>query len=225
MTITYVVKGGGYWGEAANNPHPTRNTPNSLSFRSAGWRREILKASPDTFDILYKSIQLKPFISSILAIKNYVFTNQDKVIEARNKLEKILVRAHVEAKTAWENGATEAQMKKALQFIRHAQWRWDYSAASHGAAFHASLEIARIICTGIDKAQEARLEIGRVLASLGFQETIAYPDISNKEKAQKYIGLDVEKLKMEKDEFLKNIVPEWKKKAEERQSAWKIKYI
>jgi nitrite reductase (cytochrome c-552) len=158
-------------------------------------------------------------------LKNYVYTNQDKVIEARNKLEEILVRAHVEAKMAWEKGATEEQMKKALQFIRHAQWRWDYSAASHGAAFHASLEISRIISTGIDKAQEARLEIAKVLASLGFNETIAYPDIATKEKAQKYIGLDVEKMKKEKEEFLKTIVPEWKKKAEEREATWKIKHI
>jgi len=158
-------------------------------------------------------------------LKNYVYTNQDKVIEARNKLEEILVRAHVEAKMAWEKGAKEEQMKKALQFIRHAQWRWDYSAASHGAAFHASLEISRIISTGIDKAQEARLEIAKVLSSLGYNETIAYPDIATKEKAQKFIGLDVEKMKKEKEEFLKNIVPEWKKKAEEREATWKIKHI
>jgi nitrite reductase (cytochrome c-552) len=158
-------------------------------------------------------------------LKNYVYANQDRVIEARNKLEEVLVRAHVEAKTAWDNGASDEQMKNALQLIRHAQWRWDYCAASHGAAFHASLEISRIISSGIDKAHEARLEIHKVLATLGYTKPIDYPDIDTKEKAQKYIGLDVEKLKKEKEEFLKNIVPEWKKKAAEREAKMQIKYF
>jgi len=157
-------------------------------------------------------------------LRNYVYTNQDRVIEARNKLEEILVRAHVEAKAAWDAGATEDQMKSALQHIRHAQWRWDYAAASHGAAFHASLETLRVISTGIDKAQEARLQISRTLSALGVTKPIDYPDIATKEKAQKYIGLDVEKLKKEKEEFLKNLVPDWKKKAEERESKWVLKY-
>lgn len=157
-------------------------------------------------------------------LRNYVYANQDKVVEARNKLEEILVRAHIEAKMAWDKGATDVQMKNALQMIRHAQWRWDYAAAAHGAAFHASLEILRVISSGIDKAQEARLEISKTLSSLGFNQSIDYPDIATKEKAQKYIGLDVDKMKKEKEEFMKSVVPDWKKKADERQSAWKVKY-
>jgi nitrite reductase (cytochrome c-552) len=33
-------------------------------------------------------------------------------------------------------------MKEILQGIRHAQWRWDYAAARHGASFHAPIEIS-----------------------------------------------------------------------------------
>ena len=39
------------------------------------------------------------------------------------------------------------------------------------------------------------------------------PDISTKEKAQEYIGLDMEKERKAKDKFLKTIVPEWLEKA------------
>lgn len=39
------------------------------------------------------------------------------------------------------------------------------------------------------------------------------PDISTKEKAQKYIGLDIESEKKAKQEFLNTTVPAWLKKA------------
>ena len=44
-----------------------------------------------------------------------VYTRQDKIIENRNILETLLVRCHVEAKTAWDKGATEEQMKDILE--------------------------------------------------------------------------------------------------------------
>jgi len=61
-----------------------------------------------------------------------VYERQDRIAENRVKLEELLVRAHVEAKKAWDLGASEAQMEDILQGIRHAQWRWDYVAATHG---------------------------------------------------------------------------------------------
>jgi|WetSurMetagenome_2_1015567.scaffolds.fasta_scaffold19349_4 nitrite reductase (cytochrome c-552) len=76
-------------------------------------------------------------------VKN-VIDRQDKIIESFYKLEEILVRAHVEAKKAW----------------------------SHGNSFHAPVEISRIIAAGIDKAQEARIEIARVLASLNYNKEV-----------------------------------------------------
>ena len=43
-----------------------------------------------------------------------------------------------------------------------------------------------------------------------------------KEKAQEFIGLGMNQLRKEKEEFLKTIVPEWNKKAKERESKWKV---
>jgi nitrite reductase (cytochrome c-552) len=155
-------------------------------------------------------------------IKN-VYTRQDQIIGNRDKLEELLVRAHVEAKKAWDLGATETEMKPVLMGIRHAQWRWDYAAASHGGSFHAPTEISRVISTGIVRAQEARLDLARILASKGFNEKVAYPDIATKAKAQKFIGLDIEKLEAEKAEFKKTMLPEWKKKADKRESGYQVK--
>ena len=39
------------------------------------------------------------------------------------------------------------------------------------------------------------------------------PDISTKEKAQRYIGLDPEKLNNRKQKFLKTVVPKWLEEA------------
>ena len=129
-----------------------------------------------------------------------------------------LAKAHIEAKTAWDNGATEDQMKQILKLLRDAQWRVDFAPASHGAGFHAPLETARILGTSIEKTKTARLELDRLLRSLGVKTPIQYPDISTKEKAQAYLGLDMNKLKEKKKEFLNTVVPRWDEKAQERQS-------
>ena len=50
-------------------------------------------------------------------------------------LEQELAKAHIEAKFAWDKGATEEQMKDVLALIRQAQWRWDFGVASHGGCF------------------------------------------------------------------------------------------
>ncbi|MBI9056553.1 MAG: ammonia-forming cytochrome c nitrite reductase [Labilibaculum sp.] len=152
-----------------------------------------------------------------------VYTRQDQIIENRDKLEELLVRAHVEAKKAWDLGATEAEMKSVLMDIRHGQWRWDYAAASHGGSFHAPTETGRIISTGIVRAQEARLSLARIFAKYGFNEEVAYPDIATKAKAQKFIGLPMDKLNAEKETFKKNLLPEWDKKAEAREKTYKVK--
>ena len=105
--------------------------------------------------------------------------------------------------------------------IRHAQWRWDYAAASHGASFHSPVEIGRVVATGIDIAQEARIKLARMLASLGFNEEIPYPDIATKEKAQAFIGLDMDENKCRKKQSsFKNVIPVWDQKAREREAAY-----
>ncbi len=151
-----------------------------------------------------------------------VYERQDKIIQNRDKLEELIVRAHVEAGKAWELGATETQMKDILMGIRHSQWRWDYAAAAHGGSFHSPIEIGRTISTGITIAQETRIKLARLLADLGYNKEVPYPDISTKEKAQEFIGLDMEKLNNDKQEFLKTVVPQWMKEAEEREKTYDI---
>ncbi len=148
-----------------------------------------------------------------------VYDRQDKIIENRDKLEELVVRAHVEAKKAWDVGATEDQMKDILMGIRHAQWRWDYAAASHGGSFHSPVETSRVIATGIDITQETRIKLARLLAQLGHNEEVPYPDISTKAKAQEFIGLDMEKLNKEKKSFKENLVPQWIKEAQAREKS------
>lgn len=147
-----------------------------------------------------------------------VFDRQKKAAETRLELEDLLVKAHIEAGKAWELGATEEQMKDILMDIRHAQWRWDYSAAAHGATFHSPVEIARTLASGLVLAQEARVKLARLLASLGHNEPVPMPDISTKGKAQEYIGLDMEKLNKQKADFKANLLPKWLEEAREREA-------
>ncbi|HOE05931.1 MAG TPA: ammonia-forming cytochrome c nitrite reductase [Bacteroidales bacterium] len=151
-------------------------------------------------------------------LTEHVYERQDKVYEQKIILEDLLVKAHIETAFAIEKGATPEQLKPIHTYIRAAQWRWDFVAASHGGSFHAPLECMRIISSGIEKASLARLEVARLLASLGYNQDVPMPDISTKEKAQTYIGLDPVKMKADKEEWLKNKLPGWLKKAEERQA-------
>src|SRR6056297_700590 len=156
---------------------------------------------------------------------NNVYERFDNVKSSQYKLEKQLVQAHFEAKKAWDLGATEEQMNDALMDIRHAQWRWRYVANSHGAPFHSPIECLRIYNTGIDIAQEARLKLTRILAELGYNKDVPVPDISTKAKAQEVVGLDMDKLNRQKKKFLEEVVPEWEKKAAEREKTYDVKQL
>jgi len=149
-------------------------------------------------------------------LRKNVYDRQDKIRELLDIVENSLVKAHIEAKVAWDNGAKEEDMKPILKLIRQAQWRWDYVSSSLGGPFHAPLECARILGNAIQKSEQARQELTKLLIKLNVKLPIQYPDISTKEKAQKYIGLDMQKLKKEKEEFLKTVVAEWDKKAGKR---------
>jgi nitrite reductase (cytochrome c-552) len=154
-----------------------------------------------------------------------VFERQDRIIENRDKLEELLVRSHVEAKLAWDLGAEEEQMAGILQDIRHAQWRWDYAAASHGASFHSPLETSRVISTGITIVQEGRIKLSRLLHALGHSDEVPYPDIATKAKAQEFIGMDQPALQAEKDLFLEKVIPEWDRQAAEREAEYPVKSL
>ncbi len=139
--------------------------------------------------------------------------------ERRDQLSRIamdaLARAHLEAAKAWELGAAESEMSPILREIRHAQWRWDYAAAAHGAFFHAPEEVLRVLGTAIDKAQAARVKLRAVLAKYG-APNYRVPDFSTKEKAQALIGLPYRKLVEEKKRFLKGLRMEWFERAKDK---------
>jgi nitrite reductase (cytochrome c-552) len=142
-------------------------------------------------------------------------TFRDRVarkLERKNELNKtamdVIAKAHLEAGKAWELGATEAEMKDIQQDIRHAQWRWDYSIASHGSFFHAPEETLRVLGSAINKGQDARVKLRAVLAKYNAGDYAA-PDFSTKEKAQEVIGLPFQKLVDEKMTFLDGLRKEW----------------
>ncbi len=146
-------------------------------------------------------------------LRKDVYERQNKVYAIRMRVEEELTKAHIEAKFAWDKGATESQMKNVLKLLRQAQWRWDFAVASHGAAFHAPQEVTRILGSGLDKATRARIQIMKVLAQLGYTQDVPMPDISTKAKAQQYIGLDMEAEQQAKQKFLETVIPQWQEEA------------
>ncbi len=141
-----------------------------------------------------------------------VAERKKEVQDIKLRVEKQIVAAHFEAKAAWDAGVTEAEMAPILQDIRHAQWRWDFSIASHGVHMHAPDVALRMLGTALDKAADARVKLARVLGAKGIHE-VALPDISTKEKAMAALGMDYQKLVNEKQEFLKTVVPAWDEQA------------
>lgn len=146
-----------------------------------------------------------------LTLLKNVTDRQDKVMELARNSENTLILAHIEAKTAWESGATEEEMEEVLKLLRQSQWRWDFATAGHGASFHAPLEVARILANALQKGEQARILLARVLMKYNAPYPIAMPDVSTKEKAQAYIGLKMDELRSKKEEFIKNVLPEWDK--------------
>lgn len=147
------------------------------------------------------------------ALQEVVASRKEAVKELKKKAERQLVHAHFEAKAAWDAGATEEEMKPILTDIRHAQWRWDYAIASHGIHMHAPEVGLKVLGTSLDKSANARTKLARLLASKGITHEIELPDLSTKANAQKALGMDMQKLESEKQEFLKTRVVEWEESA------------
>lgn len=119
-----------------------------------------------------------------------------------------LAKAHLEAGKAWEVGATESEMEDILMNIRHAQWKWDYSIASHGSFYHAPEETLRLLAVATETAQNARLKLVKVLAKYGAIDYSA-PDFATKQKAQKIAGVPLDKLVAEKINFKNTLIKAW----------------
>lgn len=156
-------------------------------------------------------------------LRQNVYDRQAMALEVRDNLEAQLVRAHLEAEFAWKSGATESEMAPVLKLIRQSQWRWDYGVATHGGSFHSPQEITRILSAGLEKAMEARIKIGQIVALHGHIGEIPLPDISTKEKAQRYIGLNPDELHRKKGEFQEVVVPQWIQSAKEKGNLYTAK--
>jgi nitrite reductase (cytochrome c-552) len=143
-----------------------------------------------------------------------VYERQDKVSELRRIVEKNLARLHIEAKMAWDAGATEDDMAEVLTLIRHAQWRWDWVAAANGYGIHSPNEALRVLATSIQKSQEARIILATIFGKYDQQFPIDLPDITTKELAQKYIEIDMDRQRELKEQFMRDVVPGWVKPGE-----------
>ncbi len=153
-------------------------------------------------------------------LRQNVYDRQEKVSELRRITERHLARLHLEAKAAWDAGATEEDMAEVLQLIRHSQWRWDWVAAANSMGFHSPNESLRTLATAIDKAQEARVYLTRVFNKYGVTQPIELPDYSTKEKAQQVVGLDMDAIVAQKEQFLNNVVPKWLEEARQREGLY-----
>ncbi|MFV0420994.1 ammonia-forming cytochrome c nitrite reductase [Oleidesulfovibrio sp.] len=140
----------------------------------------------------------------------------EEKLERKNQLNVIamtnLGKAHLEAKKAWDEGATEAEMAPVLALLRSSQWFWDYSIASHGSFFHAPEETLRLLAVANDKAQQARNLLVGILAQHGVLNYEA-PDFSTKEKAQELANVNLPKLVEEKLRFKRELLPQWDEEA------------
>ncbi|MGQ9819273.1 MAG: ammonia-forming cytochrome c nitrite reductase [Candidatus Kapaibacteriales bacterium] len=146
-----------------------------------------------------------------------VYERQDRVREVRKIAEQSIAKAHLEAEIAWKIGAKEDEMEPILKLIRSAQWRWDWVAAANGFGFHAPVEALRVLSTAIERAERARGLLSAMFTKYNVKLPVQLPDFSTKEKAQKYIGLDMKALQDDKNELIRTVIPNWDKIAKERQ--------
>ncbi|MFC1762556.1 ammonia-forming cytochrome c nitrite reductase subunit c552 [Planctomycetota bacterium] len=116
-------------------------------------------------------------------IRQRVEAIQDKVAAAMIQAEDALVKAHFDIAAGIQAGCSENELAAARKLVRHAQFRWDYIAATNGVGFHSPQESMRLLGEATNEAQEARLKVTRLLATKGIQKEPAYPDISTREKA------------------------------------------
>ncbi len=153
-------------------------------------------------------------------LRQNVYDRQVKISELRRITEKTLARLHLEAKTAWDAGASEEEMAEVLQLIRHAQWRWDWVAAANSMGFHSPAEALRVLGTSINKAQKARVHLARIFGRYDVPQPVELPDYSTKELAQQVVGLDMDDVRRQKTDFKNDVLPKWLEEARLREEAY-----
>ncbi|VFS45141.1 Cytochrome c-552 precursor [Budvicia aquatica] len=88
---------------------------------------------------------------------------------------------------------------------------------------HAPEVALKTLGTALDKAADARTKLARLLATKGITHEIALPDLSTKANAQKALGMDMQKLESDKQEFLKTRPVEWVQMPEKKGLVKQIK--
>ncbi|SHH20883.1 ammonia-forming cytochrome c nitrite reductase subunit c552 [Ferrimonas marina] len=141
-------------------------------------------------------------------LRQSLASSKAAIDEARTKLEATLVKAHIEARAAWDSGAKWHQMESPLMDIRHGQWRWDFAIASHGIHAHNPEEALTLLAVGQRQANMARAKLAAVLEELG-AEQVRYPELADKASAQAFVGLDMAALEAEKQRFLEQVTQHW----------------
>lgn len=98
-------------------------------------------------------------------ILSYVAQRKARAAELRIESGTLLAKAHLEAGKAWAAGASEAEMQPVLQAIRASYWR--FNSLQRAAYFHASQETFTEFANAIRYAQQARVELRKILARHG----------------------------------------------------------
>ena len=96
-------------------------------------------------------------------LKNRVTTIQDRTRALMTRAEEAVVGLIQDLAKAKAGGATDAQLAKAQDLQRTAQWRLDFVAAENSMGFHAPGESARILGESIDYARQGQIELLKVV--------------------------------------------------------------
>lgn len=99
-------------------------------------------------------------------LKTRILTIQGRTAQLLGDTEVALIAAIdaiVEAKAA---GATDEDLKEALELHRAASMRWDFISSENSTGFHSPQEAARVLAGAIDRARQAQLVAMNVLNTL-----------------------------------------------------------
>jgi len=121
-------------------------------------------------------------------LRSRVESTQEKIRQARDRAEALLVKAHFDVAAAMQAGADDVELAPVRSLLRAAQLRWDYVAANNGMGFHSPAECLRILAAAIDLAGQVRTKAARILAAHGITEPVRYPQFGTKSQAQQLVA-------------------------------------
>ncbi len=97
-------------------------------------------------------------------LKERITIIQNNTAELLRKSEVALVEAIEAIHAARSAGATDEQLKHALQWQRQATFYWDFVAAENSTGFHSPQEAARALANALDLARQAQLAAVQAMA-------------------------------------------------------------